>query len=181
MPVNDPQFRPRTISTRTVAADACLQGIDTMIRARLKDALKQTEAQGRDDELAVLRLIRTAIRDRDAAAHLKGRNGIDDNEILDMLRTMLRQRDESIRAYEQSGRIELVEQELHEQDVIRGFLPPQMSEDEIDAAVRATVAACCAKGLKDMGRTLDALRSAYGPEMDLSCASAKVKRMLRGC
>ncbi|AFK56718.1 GatB/YqeY domain-containing protein [Tistrella mobilis] len=152
-----------------------------MLRERLKDALAQAEQQGNSEELAVLRLIRTAIKDRDAAAHVRGRDAIDDTEIHDMLRTMLRQRDESIGAYEQSGRIELVEQEQLEQRVIRRFLPPQMSEDEIEAAVRATIAACCAKGLKDLGRTVDALKSAYGPEMDLGCASSAAKRLLRNC
>ncbi len=150
-----------------------------MLRTRLNDALKS--AMKAKDELAVstLRLTLAALKDRDIAARTKGdTNGIGEDDILGLLGTMIKQRREAIAHYEQGGRPELAKREAEEIDVIEGFLPKQLSEEEIQSVVKEMIAEVGAGGLKEMGRVMAALRERYSGRMDFAKASAIVKRQL---
>jgi hypothetical protein len=149
------------------------------LRTRLNDALK-TAMKAKDVRaVSTVRLILAALKDRDIAARGKGNSeGIDDSEILQMLQTMVKQREESISLYEKGGRLELAQQEQEEIDIIRGYLPKQLSEPEIAAAVKQVVAELGASSLKDMGRTMAALRERYAGQMDFTKASSAVKAQL---
>ena len=149
------------------------------LRTRLNDALK-TAMKAKDQRaVSTVRLILAALKDRDIAARGKGNSeGIDDSEILQMLQTMVKQREESISLYEKGGRLELAQQEQEEIDIIRGYLPKQLSEQEIAAAVKQVVAELGATSLKDMGRTMAALRERYAGQMDFTKASSAVKAQL---
>ena len=150
-----------------------------MLRTRLNDALKS--AMKAKDGLAVstLRLTLAALKDRDIAARTKGdTNGIGEDEILGLLGTMIKQRREAIAHYEQGGRPELAKREAEEIDVIEGFLPKQLSEEEIQSVVKEMIAEVGAGGLKEMGRVMAALRERYSGRMDFAKASAIVKRQL---
>lgn len=151
-----------------------------MIRHRLNEALK-AGVRGRDQRsVSTLRLILAAIRDRDIAARGKGNTeGIDDDEILGLLQTMIRQRKESITLYEQGGRVDLVESEEAEIGIIEQFLPQQMDEAAMRAAIDAVIAEVGATNIKDMGRTMAALRSRFPGRMDFAKASSLVKASLR--
>ena len=150
-----------------------------MLRTRLNDALKS--AMKAKDGLAVstLRLTLAALKDRDIAARTKGdTNGIGEDDILGLLGTMIKQRREAIAHYEQGGRPELAKREAEEIDVIEGFLPKQLSEEEIQSVVKEMIAEVGAGGLKEMGRVMAALRERYSGRMDFAKASAIVKRQL---
>ncbi|MEQ8332041.1 GatB/YqeY domain-containing protein [Nisaea sp.] len=150
-----------------------------MLRAAFSDALK--EALKSKDQCAVstIRLIMAAMKDRDIAARTSGPGeGIGDDEILSMLQTMLKQRTESIRMYEEGGRLELAEQEKSEMEVIRRFMPQQLDEAETAEAVESVVQEIGARELKDMGRTMAALKEQYAGRMDFSKASGIVRQML---
>jgi hypothetical protein len=149
------------------------------LRTRLNDALK-TAMKAKDPRaVSTVRLILAALKDRDIAARGKGNSeGIDDAEILQMLQTMVKQREESIALYEKGGRLELAQQEQEEIDIIRGYLPKQLSEREIADAVKQVVAELGASSLKDMGRTMAALRERYAGQMDFAKASSAVKAQL---
>jgi len=150
-----------------------------MLRTRLNDALKS--AMKAKDELAVstLRLTLAALKDRDIAARTKGdTNGIGEDDILGLLGTMIKQRREAIAHYEQGGRPELAKREAEEIDVIEGFLPKQLSDEEIQSVVKGMIAELGAGGLKEMGRVMAALRERYSGRMDFAKASAIVKRQL---
>ena len=151
-----------------------------MIRHRLNEALK-TAVRARDQRsVSTLRLILAAIRDRDIAARGKGNtDGIDEDEILGLLQTMIRQRRESICLYEQGGRVDLVESEEAEIGIIEQFLPRQMDDAAMQAAIDGVIADVGASNLKDMGRTMAALRSRYPGRMDFAKASQWVKTCLR--
>ncbi len=150
-----------------------------MLRDRLADALKPAMKERKEITVATLRLILAALKDRDIAARGKGNDdGISDDEILAMLQTMVRQRQESIALYEQGGRLELAAREQEEIDIIRGFLPRQLSDDEIRQAVSETISQAEAGGLKDMGRVMAALRENFAGQMDFGKASAIVKELL---
>ncbi|WP_193183656.1 GatB/YqeY domain-containing protein [Nisaea sediminum] len=150
-----------------------------MMRAAFSDALKEALKEKDQCAVSTIRLILAALKDRDIAARGNGNaDGISEDEILSMLQTMLKQRTESIRLYEQGGRLELAEQEKAEMDVIRRFMPQQLDEAEMNAAVETVVKEIGAKELKDMGRAMAALKERYAGRMDFSKASGIVRQML---
>lgn len=150
------------------------------MRERFTEDLKTAQRAKDTRSVATIRLIIAALKDRDIAARTKdgGADGIDDAEILSMLQTMIKQRRESIKLYEQGGRLDLVEQEQEEIEIIKRFLPAQMSEDEIEAAVGEVLAELGASTLKDMGGAMAALREKFAGQMDFGKASAVVKAKL---
>jgi uncharacterized protein len=105
-------------------------------------------------------------------------DGIDEAEILSMPQTMIKQRRESISQFEQGGRLELAQQEQEEIAVIEGFLPKQMGDAEAAKAVADLIAELGAASIKDMGRTMAALRERYAGQIDFTKASLLVKQAL---
>jgi len=154
-------------------------GIWTMLRNQLNDALP-TAMKAKDSRaVGTVRLILAALKDRDIAARGKGNTeGIDETEILQMLQTMIKQRNESIEMYEKGYRMELAQQEREEIEIIRRFLPEQMTEDAAKTAIMELIGELGAEGLKDMGRTMGALRERYAGRMDFAKASGLVKAQL---
>jgi len=150
-----------------------------MLRERLNEELKLAMKAKDSRVVSTVRLILAALKDRDIAARGKDRTeGIDENEILQMLQTMVKQRRESIAQYEKGGRLDLVQQESEEIDIINRFLPAQLTDDEIERVVKDLISEVGAVGLKDMGRTMSALRERYAGQMDFAKASAVVKSQL---
>lgn len=150
-----------------------------MLRTRLNEALKQAMLAKNQRAVSTVRLILAALKDRDIAARPRGvTDGIDEAEILSMLQTMIKQRGESIKLYEQGGRLELAEQEREEIAVIEGFLPKQMSEEEVAAAVKTVVEEIGATGIKDMGKVMAELKVRYAGQMDFAKVSSAVKQQL---
>lgn len=154
------------------------------MRARLVAALEEAARDKQQTRLATLRLITAAIRDRVAASDIDaedtGETVLDDVEpaIVDLLLTMVAQREESIRDYEESGRLELAEREREEIAVIREFLPPQLSEAEISAAVGEAIDTVRAQSLRDIAKVMSELKGRYAGQMDFGAASAVVRRIL---
>ena len=133
------------------------------------------------DQLAVstVRLIIAKLKEQDIEARGKGKtDGIGEPEIQQMLQSMIKQRRESIALYEQGGRADLAEKERGEIAIIERFLPKQLSDAELEAAVKEVIATVGAQGRKDMGRTMAALRERYAGQMDSAKASQVVKRLL---
>lgn len=149
-----------------------------MLRQKFTDSLK--EAMKERDQLAVstVRLIIAKLKEQDIEARGRGKSAIEDPEILQMLQGMIKQRRESIALYEQGGRQELAEKERGEIRIIERFLPQQLSDDALEAAVKEVMAAVGAQGMKDMGRAMAALRERYAGQIDSAKASQVVKRLL---
>ena len=153
-----------------------------MLRTRLNEALKQAMLAKNQRAVSTVRLILAALKDRDIAARSRGvTDGIDEAEILSMLQTMIKQRGESIKLYEQGGRLELAEQEREEIAVIESFLPKQMSDEEVAAAVKAVVEEIGATCIKDMGKVMAELKARYAGQMDFAKVSGTVKQQLSAC
>ena len=145
------------------------------IAAAMKDALKAKDQAA----LATIRLISAALKDRDIAARGNGNpDGLGDDETLSLMQTMIKQRNESSRMYRDGGRPELADTEEAEIKIITGFLPAQLGDAEIDAAIAAAIAATGAGSIKDMGQVMAHLKSAHAGQMDFSTASQKVKAAL---
>ena len=150
-----------------------------MLRDRLQSSLKEAMKGQQKRRTSTLRLILAAIKDRDIAARTMDKTEEDDDSvILEILGRMIKQRRESIKAYEEGGRLELAEAEREEIGIIQDFLPRQLSPDEIAEICRDVIAELGAGGLKDMGRVMGTLKSRYAGQMEFSMASLTVKEML---
>jgi uncharacterized protein YqeY len=150
-----------------------------MLRQRLKDELVQAMKAKDQRKVATLRLIMAAVKDRDITARTpESREGVDDDEIMQILGKMIRQRQDSITSYEEGGRPELAEQERQEISIIESFLPEQMTDEEIESACTTVMDELEAASLKDMGRTMAALKERYAGKMDFGKAGQVVKGRL---
>ncbi len=150
-----------------------------MLREKIKEALKEAMRARETCRVATLRLILAAVKDRDIALRVEDVSDQDDDAlILEILSKMVKQRHDSIKAYEEAGRLELAEQERREIEIISEFLPEQMSDREIDAACRAVVKETGAESLKDMGKVMAVLKDKYAGTMDFGKASRVVKTLL---
>ncbi len=147
----------------------------TEINTALKEALK------RQDKLAVstVRLIMAAIKDRDIGAVGQGRTeGIEESEILQLLSSMIKQRQDSSRQYSEAGRDDLAEREEGEIEIIRGFLPRQLSDAEVEDLIATIIGEVGAVGIKDMGKVMGVLKERYAGQVDMAKAGSAVKKKL---
>jgi hypothetical protein len=151
-----------------------------MLRAEITAALKTAMLAKEERAVATIRMIMAKLKDLDIAARPKGvTDGIKSDEILSMLQGMIKQRRESIALYEKGNRADLVKQESEEIAVIERFLPAQMDEAAIKAAIDAAVTASGAANIKDMGKVMAELKKAYIGQMDFAQAGALVKARLQ--
>lgn len=149
-----------------------------MLREQINDALKLAMKSQDKRRMATLRLINAAVKDRDIAARTSGKDAVGDGEIRELLSKMIRQREESATIYAEAGRVELAEQEREEIEIIRDFLPRQLSEAEVRGACEAVVKEIGAHGLRDMGKCMATLKERYPGQIDFGRASTVVKQML---
>ncbi|MEE7504389.1 GatB/YqeY domain-containing protein [Methylobacterium sp. C33D] len=149
-----------------------------MLRARFTTEMKEAMKAGDKDRLATVRMIQAALKDRDIEARGNGKEPISDEEILSLLQKMIKQRTESAAVYEQGGRPELAANERAEIAIVESFLPKQMDETEMKAAVEAAILETGAAGPKDMGKVIGALKGTFVGRMDFGKASGLVKAAL---
>ena len=149
-----------------------------MIRDDLKAALVTAMKGGDKERTATIRLIQSAIKNRDIELRTAANAPDDDVLVTEVLQKMIKQRRESITMYEQGGRQELADQEKAEVAVIEDFLPAQMSEDEANAAIDAIIAEVGASSVKDMGKVMAVLKERHASALDMSKASGLVKGRL---
>ena len=152
-----------------------------MLRDKLNDALKDAMRARDTAALSAIRLILAKLKEVDIAARTEtNREGVADDRILSMLQGMIKQRNESVALYEKGNRADLADKEKAEIAIIERFLPKQMDDAAVDAAVREAIAAAGAKSVKDMGGVMAALKGKYAGQMDFGKASAAVKKVLSG-
>ena len=148
------------------------------MRERFTQEMKDAMKAGDKRKLSTVRLIQAALKDKDIEARGAGRGEATEEEILALLQKMIKQRQESIAIYEQAGRAELAQQEREEAEIIASYLPQQMGDEEIRAAIENAIVRIGAASIKDMGKVIGALRAAYAGRMDFARASAVVKELL---
>jgi uncharacterized protein YqeY len=151
-----------------------------MLRQRISDGIKEAMKAGDKVRLGAVRLIQSELKNKDVEARGAGKTEASEEDILGVLQKMTKQRQESLAIYEKAGRADLAAVEKAEIDVIASFLPRQMGEDEVAAAIRAAIADTAAAGMKDMGKVIGALKAKYAGQMDFGKASAAVKAALSG-
>ena len=142
------------------------------IKLKLNECLKNQDKKS----ISTLRLVLAAVKDRDIAARSNGNNsGISDDEIKLVLQTMIKQRKESADIYEKAGRLELLESENKEIEIISCFLPKQMTNVEISEAIEKIIKETNASSIKDMGSLMSKLKKDYAGRCDFSLV-AKIAR-----
>jgi uncharacterized protein YqeY len=152
-----------------------------MLRDNLAEALKDAMRARDMTTVGAIRLILAKLKEVDIAARTEAsREGVADDRILSMLQGMIKQRNESVVLYEKGNRPELAEKEKAEIAVIERFLPKQMDDAAVAAAVAEAMAATGAKTVKDMGGVMAVLKAKYAGQMDFAKASAAVKKALAG-
>jgi hypothetical protein len=152
-----------------------------MLRDKLNEALKDAMRARDTAALGAIRLILAKLKEVDIANRTEAsREGVADDRILSMLQGMIKQRNESVVLYEKGNRPDLVDKEKAEIVVIERFLPQQMDDKAVEAAVAEAVATAGAKTVKDMGGVMAALKAKYAGQMDFAKASAAVKKALAG-
>jgi hypothetical protein len=149
-----------------------------MIRDDLKAAQIDAMKSGDKQRTAAVRLILSALKNRDIELRTGTAPADDDVIVTEVLQKMIKQRRESIDMYQKGGREELAEAEAAEVAVIESFLPAQMSESEAGAAIDALIVETGAAGPKDMGRVMAALKERHAGQLDMSKASQMVKARL---
>lgn len=148
------------------------------MRETVTNALKDAMRNKDKDRLSTLRMVNAAFQDRDIANRGVGKGAADNDELLQILTKMVKQREESAKAYTDGGRPELADKERAEIEILREFLPVQMSEDEARAAIAAAVKEVGAESVKDMGKVMAELKARYTGQMDFSKASGIIKQLL---
>jgi len=149
-----------------------------VLRNEINNALKEAMKAGDKRRISTLRLINAEILKRETSA--AERITLTDAEILDVMGKMIKQRQESLEIYEKAGRSDLAAQEREEIEIISAYLPQHLSDLEAGHAISELVKELEAATLKDMGRTMAALKERYAGRMDFSKASALVKKLLAG-
>jgi uncharacterized protein YqeY len=149
-----------------------------VLRDKISNSLKEAMKAGQARRVSTLRMVNAAILERETkgAERLK----LGDAEILDVMGKMIKQRQESLDIYEKAGRTELAAQEREEIEIISAYLPKQMSDVEAGDAISSLIKELEAATLKDMGRTMAALKERFSGRMDFSKAGALVKKLLAG-
>ena len=152
----------------------------TVLRDDINNALKEAMKARNERAVSTLRMVNSALKNADIEARGAGKPPLGDAEVLPLLQKMIKQRQESVELYQKGNRADLVKQEQEEIAIISGYLPKQMSEADMAAAIEATIKETGATGMKDMGKVIGALRAKYAGQMDMAKASALVKGKLSG-
>ena len=151
-----------------------------MLRDDINNAVKEAMKAKEERKLSTLRMVNSTIKNADIEARGQGKPQLSDAELLGVLQKMIKQRQDAIELYDKGGRAELAAQEREEIAVISAYLPRQMSEHDVKAAISAAIAETNAAGMKDMGKVIGVLKAKYTGQMDFSKASSLVKAALTG-
>ncbi len=149
-----------------------------MLRDDINNALKVAMKAQDQRRVSTLRMVNAAFKNADIEARGAGKGPLSDDELRAQMQKLIKQRQESAELYDKGSRPELANQEREEIGIITSFLPKQISEDEIKAAVAAVVKETGAASMKDMGRVMGALKERYSGKMDFAKAGGAVKAAL---
>ena len=147
------------------------------MRAKFMNDLKEAMKAGAKRKVDTIRLITAAIKDKEIEARGLGKT-IGDDDILALLQKMIKSRQESLGIFESAGREDLALIEREEIAIISSYLPQQMDEAGVKAAISAAIAETGAASVKDMGKVIAVLKAKFSGQMDFGKASGMVKGML---
>ena len=150
----------------------------TVLRDDINNALKEAQKAKNERVVSTLRMVNSTLKNADIEARGGAKGPLSDADILGLMQKLIKQRQESVELYDKGGRAELADQEREEIAIISAYLPKQMSDDDVKAAISAAVAETGAAGMKDMGKVIAVLKAKYAGQMDFGKASGLVKSAL---
>jgi uncharacterized protein len=146
------------------------------LREQLNEDIKNAMKAREQDKLAALRLMLSAVKQREVDERIT----LDDAGVAAVVEKMIKQRKDSISQYEKAQRQDLADKEKYEISVIEGYLPKQLSEAEVTAAIDAAIASTGARGAADMGKVMGVVKPQLAGKADMGKVSAMVKARLAG-
>ena len=144
------------------------------LRDKVNDDMKSAMKAREQEKLGALRLLLAAVKQREVDERIT----LDDVQLVSVIDKMIKQRKDSIAQYEKAARQDLADKEKYEISVLEQYLPQQMSQAEIDAAVADAIASTGAKGAADMGKVMGVLKPKLAGRADMGKVSALVKGRL---
>jgi len=145
-----------------------------LLKQRIQDDMKSAMRAKDQHVLATVRLLLAAIKQREIDEKVT----LDDQNVLQVIDKMVKQRRDSITQFQAAGRNELAEKEQSEIDILQQYLPPQLTDTEIDALIDEAVSTTSATSMKDMGKLMGALKPKLQGRADMSIVSKKIKEKL---
>ena len=145
------------------------------LKTRIQEDMKNAMRSGAQDELKVIRLILSAIKQIEVDSRISIE---DDNQVLDILNKMMKQRRDSISQFEQGGRKDLADIENAEIEILTQYLPEQLNESEIDSIVQETIKENGAADITKMGVVMSVVKEKVKGQADMAIVSQKVKASL---
>jgi uncharacterized protein len=146
------------------------------LKDRITEDMKTAMRAGEKERLATIRLILSAVKQREVDERI----ALDDSQVLAAIEKMIKQRKEAITQFEAGGRADLVAKETAEIGILQGYLPAQMSDAEIDALIGEAIASTGAASIKDMGKVMGAVKAKAQGRADMGAVSARIKQKLSG-
>jgi len=146
------------------------------LKDRITEEMKNAMRAGEKERLATIRLILSAIKQREVDERIQ----LDDTQVLAAIEKMIKQRKEAITQFEAGGRADLVAKETAEIAVLQTYLPAQLSDAEVDALIAEAIASTGAASIKDMGKVMAAIKAKAQGRADMGAVSARIKQKLSG-
>jgi len=146
------------------------------LKDRITEEMKNAMRAGEKERLATIRLILSAIKQREVDERIQ----LDDSQVLAAIEKMIKQRKEAITQFEAGGRADLVAKEAAEIAILQTYLPAQLSDAEVDALIAEAVASTGAASIKDMGKVMAAVKAKAQGRADMGAVSARIKQKLSG-
>jgi len=146
------------------------------LKDRITEDMKTAMRAGEKERLATIRLILSAIKQREVDERIT----LDDSQVLAAVEKMIKQRKEAITQFEAGGRADLVAKETAEIAILQTYLPAQMSDADIDGLIAEAIASTGAASIKDMGKVMAAVKAKAQGRADMGAVSARIKQKLSG-
>jgi uncharacterized protein YqeY len=146
------------------------------LKERITDDMKAAMRAGEKDRLGVIRMITSAIKQREVDERIV----LDDTQVLSVLEKMIKQRKESLTQFQAGNRQDLVDKESAEITLLQTYMPPRLSDGEVDALIAEAIAATGASGIKDMGKVMGVIKAKAQGRADMAAVGAKIKAKLGG-
>jgi uncharacterized protein len=146
------------------------------LKERITEDMKAAMRSGEKERLGVIRLITSAIKQREVDERIV----LDDTQVLSVLEKMIKQRKESVAQFQAGNRQDLVDKENSEITLLQGYMPSQLSDAELDSLIGEAVAATGASSIKDMGKVMAIIKAKAQGRADMAAVGAKIKAKLGG-
>jgi uncharacterized protein len=146
----------------------------TTLKDRITEDMKAAMRAKEADRLSTIRMLLAAMKQREVDERIV----LDDNAVVGIVDKLIKQRKDSIAAFQQAGRTDLVDKESAELTVLQAYLPQRLGTDEVNAAVVAVVAKLGASGPGDMGKVMAAAKAELAGKAEMALVSAAVKAAL---